>query len=89
MDAATRDKYAAAGSRGLGAKGFDWYSRVKLWDEARLLAKTPAALTDDEFQRALYNINRYFCYHATYIGQWHCRSAPGPSRAPIAASWSS
>ena len=43
MDAATRDKYAAAGLRGFGAKGFDWYSRVKLWDEARLLSKTPAA----------------------------------------------
>ena len=42
------------------ASGYEWYSRVKLWDEAQLIDKAPADLTDEEFKRALYNINRFF-----------------------------
>ena len=42
------------------ASGYEWYIRVKLWDEAQLIDKAPADLTDEEFKRALYNINLFF-----------------------------
>ena len=57
VEAAIQAKYDKASSHVLGAKGFDWRSRAKLWDEAQLLGKTPATLTDGEFQRALYQID--------------------------------
>ena len=82
VEAAIQEKYDKANSRGLGAKGFAWYSRVKLWDETRLLGKLAvSALTDAEFQRALYNIDRFFKMHATLIGQWRLQKNAGPQSA--------
>jgi len=79
IEPAVQQKYDKAASHKLGAKGFKWYSRVKLWDEARLMGKTTvASLTDDEFQRALYNIDLCFKKHASYIGQWRLREKAGP-----------
>ena len=79
MEPAIREKYERAGARGLGSRGFSWYSRLKLWDEVRVLGKTSVdALTDDEFQRALYNIDRYYKKHISYVTQWRLDRKLGP-----------
>ena len=68
VEPAFQEKYDKAAKRTLGRKGFALYSRVKLWDEAQLVGKTPAQLTGVEFAQALHNIDVYFKMPATLIG---------------------
>jgi len=82
IESEVQERYDKAFANGLGLKGFVYYSRVKLWDETCLVGKDAvSALTDDEFQRALYNIDRYFKKHATLIGQWGLKKNAGPQSA--------
>ena len=58
--------------------GYEWYSRVKLWDEAQLINKMPVDLTDDEFKRALYNINMFCVLHKAVALSWQLEPYKGP-----------
>ena len=60
------------------ASGYEWYSRMKLWDEAQLIDKTPADLTDEEFMRALYNINRFSLKNKAVVLSWQLEPYKGP-----------
>ena len=51
IEPAVQALYDGASKKGLRTQGFAWYSRVKLWDEARHLGKAVADLTPQEFQR--------------------------------------
>ena len=81
MEPAVFAKLAASLPRGRKTRGFRWYSRLKLWDQAQLLGKLPEALTDAEYEQCLYAIDRYFAMHAAVRHAWHLHEWSGPQSA--------
>ena len=61
--------------------GYVWYSRLKLYDEALARGKAVDALTDEEFEDALYSIDRYFKMHPAQPTQWGLQPKRGPQSA--------
>ena len=75
-------KFARAQQRKtFGEREKRWYSRLKLWDEARTLGKLPADFTDEEFERALWNIHRYFAVNPAVVHGWRLQPYRGPQTA--------
>ena len=63
------------------SKGYRWYSRLKLWDEAKLLGKMPAHLSDEELDRCLHAIDRYFAMNPAVRNTWKLEEYRGPQSA--------
>ena len=74
----SQERFARVQRKPLGQKVKTWYSRLKLWDEAQVLGKRPEDLTDEEFDRALWNIHRYFAMHPAYVHNWELQRDKGP-----------
>ena len=67
--------------RGRLARGFQWYSRLELWDQSQLLGKTPDTLTDDEYLQCLHAVHVYFATNAAVRTAWRLEPWSGPQNA--------
>ena len=59
-------------------KGYVWFSRLRLFDEAQARGKAVDALTDEEFDHALRSIDRYYKMNPAYTTQWALQERRGP-----------
>ena len=81
MEPQVRELFEKHARRKKRQTGFSWYSRLKLYDEALARGKFVEALTDEEFEDALYSIDRYFKMHPSYPTQWGLQAKRGPQSA--------
>ena len=82
MEPQVRELFAKHARRKKRQTGYVWYLRLKLYDEAFGRGKAVDALTDEEFEDALYSIDRYFKMNPAQPTQWGLQ----PMRAPQSAN---
>ena len=80
MEPAVQAKFARVQRKTFGQRVKTWYSRLKLWDEARLMGKCPEELTDEEFDSCFVEYPPLFCNEPCSNSQLAVARKQGPAK---------